>query len=272
MMHYYQHHIGDYRRDTSHLSLLEHGVYRQLLDLYHLSEKPIPEETDWVIRRLAAKTELEISAIKLVLSDFFVLNADGALGYSHKRCDKDIEDYANKADTARVNGKLGGRPKKTQPVIYGNPEEPTSQANHEPLTINQEPVEKKQRGSRLPNKIENIQEWIDFCNKERPDLTAHAVYSQFRDYWIAKAGSGGVKLDWFATWRNWVRSQSAPKQFNNFAQVKADVAKSTVIESADYAATKRREAEEDAIPKNGPSLETLAKMAAIRAKARAVEI
>jgi hypothetical protein len=30
--------------------------------------------------------------------------------------------------------------------------------------------------------------------------------ANFRDYWIAKPGSGGVKLDWVATWRKWVRS------------------------------------------------------------------
>lgn len=29
---------------------------------------------------------------------------------------------------------------------------------------------------------------------------------RFRDYWAGRAGSGGVKLDWAATWRNWVRS------------------------------------------------------------------
>jgi uncharacterized protein YdaU (DUF1376 family) len=40
-MHHYQHHIGDYRRDTMHLTLLEHGVYRQLIDLYYLQEKPL---------------------------------------------------------------------------------------------------------------------------------------------------------------------------------------------------------------------------------------
>lgn len=27
----------------------------------------------------------------------------------------------------------------------------------------------------------------------------------FRDFWIAKPGAGGVKLDWPATWRNWIR-------------------------------------------------------------------
>lgn len=31
---------------------------------------------------------------------------------------------------------------------------------------------------------------------------------RFRDYWTAKAGAGGVKLDWQATWRNWVRNSA----------------------------------------------------------------
>jgi hypothetical protein len=30
--------------------------------------------------------------------------------------------------------------------------------------------------------------------------------ARFRDYWTGRAGSGGVKLDWSATWRNWVRT------------------------------------------------------------------
>ena len=28
----------------------------------------------------------------------------------------------------------------------------------------------------------------------------------FRDYWLAKPGSGGVKLDWSRTWKRWVRT------------------------------------------------------------------
>lgn len=28
----------------------------------------------------------------------------------------------------------------------------------------------------------------------------------FHDYWIAVSGQKGTKLDWSATWRNWVRS------------------------------------------------------------------
>lgn len=31
---------------------------------------------------------------------------------------------------------------------------------------------------------------------------------RFRDFWIGKAGAGGVKLDWASTWRNWVRTSA----------------------------------------------------------------
>lgn len=30
---------------------------------------------------------------------------------------------------------------------------------------------------------------------------------KFRDFWIAKPGAAGVKLDWSATWRNWCRNR-----------------------------------------------------------------
>ena len=61
-MHYYSHNVADYRKDTAHLSLLEHGIYRQLLDSYYLDEKPI--ETQQVIRRLSIKTQEEELALK----------------------------------------------------------------------------------------------------------------------------------------------------------------------------------------------------------------
>ena len=31
---------------------------------------------------------------------------------------------------------------------------------------------------------------------------------RFRDYWIAKPGRDAVKVDWLATWRNWVRREA----------------------------------------------------------------
>lgn len=38
-------------------------------------------------------------------------------------------------------------------------------------------------------------------------------FERFRDFWIAKAGKDGVKLDWSATWRNWIRKFADDRGF-----------------------------------------------------------
>jgi hypothetical protein len=58
-------------------------------------------------------------------------------------------------------------------------------------------------------------EWIEFCKTQRPELNAGIVFDGFRDYWIAKAGKDGLKLDWTATWRNWVRNQKTANGAQN---------------------------------------------------------
>ncbi|HBT01631.1 MAG TPA: hypothetical protein DEB47_17645 [Citreicella sp.] len=37
------------------------------------------------------------------------------------------------------------------------------------------------------------------------ELSVRREADKFRDYWIGVSGAKGVKLDWLATWRNWVR-------------------------------------------------------------------
>jgi hypothetical protein len=72
--------------------------------------------------------------------------------------------------------------------------------------------EKKTLGKRLASDFSFPKEWEEFCQQTRPELSPVKTFDQFKDYWIAQAGQKGVKLDWFATWRNWVRSTNAPKQ------------------------------------------------------------
>lgn len=117
--------------------------------------------------------------------------------------------------------------------------------------------QKTQRGSRLPTDFLFPKEWADFCHQERPDLNIQKTFDSFKDYWVSKPGAGGVKLNWAATWRNWVRSQSAPK----FA--KQDVIHVTVpaAPNQDAALRKIEEDRKKAVP---PSLETLAKLAELR--------
>jgi uncharacterized protein YdaU (DUF1376 family) len=135
-MHYYKFNIADYRKDTSHLTTIEHGIYRQLIDWYYLDEKPIPLETQVVSRRLRLGSEMEFSSLQNVLSDFF---KQGKTGWVHKRIEVEIKDYHEQAEKNKNNGKLGGRPKKTQSVISGLPDESQNNPNHKPLTNNHKP-------------------------------------------------------------------------------------------------------------------------------------
>jgi uncharacterized protein YdaU (DUF1376 family) len=211
-MHYYQHNIADYRADTSHLSLLEHGIYRQLLDWYYLDEKPIPKETELVFRRLSAKTEDEQKAVLLVLNDFFVFDD----GYKHTRCESEIKLYKSKQDRARENGKQGGRPKKTEEVILANQEKTKSKANQELLTNNQckEKRDKKESAkaspvARPPDVSEQVwDDWQKLRKAKKAPVTETVVksarreaekaslsFESFLELWCAR-GSQGLQADW----------------------------------------------------------------------------
>jgi uncharacterized protein YdaU (DUF1376 family) len=119
-MYYYSFNIGDYRKDTVHLSRLEHSIYRDLIDWYYLDESPIPLETQSVSRRLRLATEEERNALIAVLQDFFFHAEDG---WRHKRIDSEIAEYHAKCETNRTNARLVDdlRRIKTQSVPSRNP-------------------------------------------------------------------------------------------------------------------------------------------------------
>jgi hypothetical protein len=47
-MHWYKFNIGDYLTDTMHLADAEDLAYRRLIDLYYMSERPIPLDVAYV--------------------------------------------------------------------------------------------------------------------------------------------------------------------------------------------------------------------------------
>lgn len=89
-MNYYEHHLGDYAKDTTSLTMLEEGAYRRLIDAYYIKEKPLPVEEMKVFKLARASTKQEKVAVRSVLDEFFSLQPDG---FHHKRCDEEIERY-----------------------------------------------------------------------------------------------------------------------------------------------------------------------------------
>lgn len=92
-MNHYPRHIGDYLKETSHLSLLEHGVYTRLLDVYYMDEKPLPNSVSAVCRLIRAKKKTEKDAVRSVLAEFFTWDE---FGFHQKRCDEELTKYREK--------------------------------------------------------------------------------------------------------------------------------------------------------------------------------
>lgn len=137
-MHYYKFNIGDYRRDTAHLSHLEHGIYRALIDSYVLDEKPLSPEIKEIERKHMIRTSNEKKALRNVLSDFFTFQNEG---FFNSRCDEVISSYNEKSLKASKSAKA--RWEKDANALPTHCEE---DANHKPLTINHKPITIKNTG------------------------------------------------------------------------------------------------------------------------------
>ena len=210
-MHYYSFHVSDYIHDTAHLSAYEDLAFRRLLDLYYTSEKPIPNRTHEVARRIRMSNQE--NAVQTVLEEFFMFDMENDCWF-HKRCDKAIADYQAKAERNREVGKLGGRPKsnpsanpqETQVVSKHNP-------NQEPITNNHKPIKERATGVACPPDVDQ-QIWDDWkqlrkakkapvtetvVNSARKEaIKANMSFSDFLSVWCAR-GSQGLQADWLKT-------------------------------------------------------------------------
>lgn len=108
-MNYYRRYVGDYLRDTARLSMLEHGAYTLLMDYSYADESPLPADKDEIYLIVRAMTPADRKAVDKVLAHYFTLETDG---YHQARIDEEIERARAASETARDNGRLGGRPRK----------------------------------------------------------------------------------------------------------------------------------------------------------------
>ncbi|MEM7528862.1 MAG: YdaU family protein [Pseudomonadota bacterium] len=84
---WYARYVGDYRRKTQHLSMLEHGAYTLLLDYYY-STRRAPDANASVLHRVCmAFAPEEQQAVQRVLEEFFYLE-DGK--WKHERAEEEL--------------------------------------------------------------------------------------------------------------------------------------------------------------------------------------
>ena len=136
-MHYYPHYISDYQRDTAHLTLLEHGVYRQLLDHYYATEKPLPSDLPTLFRITRAQRKSERQAVLTVMEAFFVPTEQGL---EQRRVTDEIQRLSGRVAASRKNGALGGRSRKDECAKPSSPKPTASAPPRESPTVSWAPT------------------------------------------------------------------------------------------------------------------------------------
>ena len=129
-MHYYQHHIGDFIRDTANLTNEQLAVYLKMIWLYYDAEKPLKDDCECI----AFAVRSDEKTVHLLLRHFFKLEGDG---WHHTRCDKEIAAYHSKSQKAQNSANArwkNANALRTQSKRKAD--EPVSDANQEPITNN----------------------------------------------------------------------------------------------------------------------------------------
>lgn len=83
---------------------------------------------------------------------------------------------------------------------------PPSSSKATPPASSQARPPAKRKGTRLPADFEVTPAMVAWAREKCPDVDGRYETEKFRDYWTAKPGQGGIKLDWPATWRVWMRT------------------------------------------------------------------
>jgi len=212
-MNYYPFHLGDYATHAGHLDPVEDCAYRRLIDLYMLTEQPLPLDVDLLARKIRMKDYA--AAVRDVLNEFFTQTDDA---WTHSRCDREIEAFRRASDNASRAGKASALSRKAtrverplndcsttvQPTKSQEPRAKSQEKERESATDAADAAPRS-RSIAIPADFPSEAE-LAWCDSERPDLSAGTVAVAFRDYHLAH---GSTMKSWPAAWRTWVRKERA---------------------------------------------------------------
>lgn len=166
--------IGDYQRDTGHLSIAEHGAYLLMLQHHYATEKPLP--TGKALHRLLrAESRTDREAIDAVVAQFW---QETNAGLINERSEIEIRKADHQRTVNQAIGKRGGRPRKTE-------------SNTESV------IETKTESDTEPKANRNPHQTPDTRRKQPPTPKgADDAFSRFWSAYPRKVGKGAAEKAW----------------------------------------------------------------------------
>jgi uncharacterized protein YdaU (DUF1376 family) len=171
-MHYYQHHIGDFLKDTGNLTNEQVGIYMKMIWRYYMDERPLEDDCE----SIAFAVRSDEKTVRLLLKHYFCLEADG---WRHKRCDQEILAYHKKSEKARESANARwGDANAMRTHTERNAKAPKTDANHKPITNKEEAKASVASGDRLPPC--DLQAIVDLYHRILPEMPAVRLMSDPR--------------------------------------------------------------------------------------------
>lgn len=163
----------------------------------------------WVDEDVATALDLDeadVAAIREAMQGR-VLDGDALTGWE-KRQPKREDDSAERVRKYREKSKAKGDVTQCNADVTQRnaPDTDTDTEDNPPVVPPDRGTKPNPRGERLPDDWRPPDDAIAWARQNHPTTDLKSETEKFRDYWRAQPGAKGRKLDWPATWRNWIRS------------------------------------------------------------------
>ena len=203
---YYKAYPRDFMEGTIGMPFELKGAYRLLLDLIYMQAGRLLDDPKYISGHLGCSVRAW-GNYRAALVKLGKIQADGKF-ISNFRATLEIDKLEIISDKQRENA---SQPRKNNRLPKAMDEPKPSHTEPEPDKKKREAIASPKeavRGSRLASDWTLPSDWLDWSVKaglSEPDIRREA--ERFRDYWISKPGREAVKVDWQATWRNWMRKR-----------------------------------------------------------------
>lgn len=190
--------------DSPKIAPLSDAAFRTLVEMTLHSRRMLDD--GFVDARIAARKWRRKAIEELCINDTVspsLFKVDGGFQIhdfgEHQQTRADIE-------KKRTAGRAGGQASaQARAAAHA---EPSSKLITETETESSSSTKKREhaaRGSRLSPDWLPSAESVAKAKADAPHVDHKVEHSSFVDYWVAVPGARGLKLDWEATWRNWMR-------------------------------------------------------------------
>jgi len=207
------------------LTLEQRGAYNTVLDLIYSHDGELPDDEHFI----AGWCRVDVRVWRRLRAGLMAAGKLYSEGGKLRNATADVEVHrglstlASASIAGKRSGEVRAAKRNSQPnkinAVAGTPDATPDELPFEPIKTQNKDKKKRdtivspkkeaagdRRGTRLADDFSVPKEWTDWAVAEQcPTHLLNRAVARFPDYWRSQPGARGVKLDWFATWRNWIR-------------------------------------------------------------------